>query len=171
MVPVRARCRSATGPRTFANCSWARSISAGPDDRRSAKGQYISNPRLLHRSRHVALQRAAGVWQHRAGAAFSSNINYTLSKCTGFPSQGGSTPNVASGYMIPVPLINTPANGDALLDQDKGPCDWDRRHVFNATRERLSPERGACRRRWRLSGILRAYSGGPFSVTTGTDAR
>jgi hypothetical protein len=93
-----------------------------------------------------------------------------LSKCTGYPSQGGTTPNVASGYMIPVSLANPPANADELLDRDKGPCDTDRRHIFNGTVTLLSPETwGAFGRDWSLSTIYRAYSGSPFSVTTGQD--
>jgi hypothetical protein len=163
--------QTATGPRTFANCSvgtldFRRALTLADP----AKGQYISN--LDYFTDHgTSLYNGLLVsWQHRAGRNFSSNINYTLSKCTGFPSQGGTTPNVASGYMIPVPLINPPANGDELLDQDKGPCDWDRRHVFNATASVQSPESwGVAGSGWRLSGILRAFSGGAFSVTTGTD--
>ena len=163
--------QTATGPRSFANCSvgtldFRRALTVADPQ----KGQYISN--LDYFTDHgTSLYNGLLIsWQHRAGRNFTSNINYTLSKCTGFPSQGGSTPNVASGYMVPVSLINTPANGNELLDQDKGPCDWDRRHVFNATASVLSPEAwGTFGSGWRLSGILRAYSGGPFSITTGTD--
>ena len=163
---------SASGPRSFPVCS----TNATLDLRRELtladplKGQYIG---FLDYFTDHGTSRYNGLllsWQHRAGAGFSTNVNYTVSKCTGFPSQGGSTPNVASGYMTPVSLLNPPANAGELLDRDKGPCDWDRRHIFNATATIQSPESwGAFGGGWRLSGILRAYSGSPFSVTTGQD--
>jgi hypothetical protein len=165
--------QSATGPVSYPNCSTG---ARNADLRRALTianpqtGQYIGN--LDYFTDH-GTQQYNGLllsWQHRAGGGLSTNVNYTLSKCTGYPNQGGSTPNVASGYMTPVPLINTPANADELLDRDKGPCDTDRRHIFNATATVQSPQAwGTFGGGWRLSGIYRAYSGGPFSVTTGTD--
>jgi hypothetical protein len=86
-----------------------------------------------------------------------------LSKCTGLPTQGGTTPNVNSGYVDP----NNP-------DYDRGPCDSDRRHNFNLTASVQTPQFSSTAMRvvasdWRLSGIFRAYSGAPFSVTVTTD--
>ena len=40
----------------------------------------------------------------------------------GLPTQGGTTPNVGSGYVDPT-----------NPDYDYGPCDTDRRHLFNMT--------------------------------------
>jgi hypothetical protein len=109
-------------------------------------------------------------YEHRSARGFSTNANYTLSKCESDPSQGGSTPNVASGYMTPVSLANPPANADDLLARDRGPCDSDRRHIVNVTATVESPQAwGTFGSGWRLSGIFRAYSGSPFSVTTGQD--
>jgi hypothetical protein len=164
--------QSATGPRAQTVCS----TNANLDLRREltiadpVKGQYIGF--LDYFTDHGTSQYNGLLlsWQHRTSNGFSTNVNYTLSKCTGYPSQGGTTPNVASGYMIPVSLANPPGNADALLDRDKGPCDTDRRHIFNGTVTVQSPEAwGMFGRDWSLSGIYRAYSGSPFSVTTGQD--
>jgi hypothetical protein len=101
--------------------------------------------------------------QRRAASGVSITGNYTLSKCLGLPTAGGGTPNVGTGYVDP----NNP-------DYDYGPCDSDRRHNFNVSATAQSPrfENTALRiiaSDWRLSGIFRAYSGSPFSVTVTTD--
>jgi hypothetical protein len=162
---------SATGPRAVAVCS----SNATLDLRREltiadpVKGQYIG---FLDYFTDHGTSTYNGVlmsYEHR-GRGFTTNVNYTISKCEGFPTQGGSTPNVASGYMMPVSLLNPPSDADARLDRDKGPCDTDRRHIFNATTTIESPQSwGTFGSGWRLSGIFRAFSGSPFSVTTGQD--
>jgi hypothetical protein len=113
--------------------------------------------------------------QRRLAGGFSATANYTLSKCTGHPTQGGTTPNVQSGYMVPVSLINPPADADERLDRDYGPCDSDRRHIFNATASAETPQFDNTTLRlvasgWRLSGIFRAASGRVLNITTGFDA-
>ena len=37
--------------------------------------------------------------QRRSANGLTAGANYTLSKCTGLPTQGGGTPNVNSGYV------------------------------------------------------------------------
>jgi hypothetical protein len=101
--------------------------------------------------------------QRRATDSLSFSANYTLSKCEGHPTQGGGTPNPASGYVNP---------GD--IDYDYGRCNSDRRHVFNLTASVETPEfdRTALRMvasGWRLSGIFRAASGSPLNIITGVD--
>ena len=39
--------------------------------------------------------------QRRSANGISVGANYTLSKCEGHPTQGGTTPNVNSGYVEP----------------------------------------------------------------------
>ncbi len=164
-----------TGTQTFANCS-----TASLDARREltqanpATGRYIG---FLDYFTDTGRQNYNGVLlsvQRRSANGFSTSANYTLSKCLGSPTQGGTTPNVASGYMTPVSLINPPANGQELLERDYGYCDSDRRHIFNLTASIESPrfENAALRAvasNWRLSGIFRAASGSRLTVTTGTD--
>ncbi|MBI4263445.1 MAG: hypothetical protein HY657_03635, partial [Acidobacteria bacterium] len=81
---------------------------------------------------------------------------------------------VGSGYMLPVSIVNPPADAEARLEADKGPCENDRRHIFNLTASYTTPEfEGGLARAlgsgWRLSGIFRASSGDTLTVTTGRD--
>ena len=112
--------------------------------------------------------------QKRSSQGYSASANYTFSKCEGHPTQGGGTPNVASGYMVPVSILNQPADADARLDRDFGPCDTDRRHIFNLTATAESPdfENDAAHvilSDWRLSGVFRASSGDVLNITSGLD--
>ena len=80
---------------------------------------------------------------------------------------------------VPVPgslisLFNPPADVEAKLAADKGPCDNSRTHIFNLTASAEMPQfAGTTARRlasgWRLSGIFRATSGNMLSVNTGLD--
>jgi hypothetical protein len=164
-----------TGPQTVANCS-----TASLDSRRELTQL---NPQLgrligfLDYFTDFGTQKYNGLLlsvQRRAGSGLNASANYTLSKCEGHPTQGGSTSNVASGYMIPVSIINPPADADERLDADYGPCDNDRRHIFNSSVTVESPQfaGGAARMLasgWRLSGIFRATSGRALNITTGAD--
>ena len=60
--------------------------------------------------------------QRRLAKGVSFNANYTWSHCltTDHYGHGGGTMNVANTYLNP-----------ANINYDKGPCDWDRRHIFN----------------------------------------
>jgi hypothetical protein len=84
----------------------------------------------------------------------------------GLPTQGGTTPNVGTGYVDPT----NPA-------YDYGPCDTDRRHLLNISMGVRSPEfKNAALRaiasNWSLAGIGRFFSGRPLNVTlTGDPAR
>jgi hypothetical protein len=75
-------------------------------------------------------------------------------------------PNVNSGFVNPDDI-----------DYDYGPCDADRRHLFNLTASAETPQFANSVARalgsgWRLSGLFRAYSGAPLNVAvTGDPAR
>jgi len=104
----------------------------------------------------------------------STSANYTLSTCRGLVNQGGSPLNVGTGYMLPVSLLNTPANADELFDADEGPCSNSPTHIFNLTASIESPQFANTAARivasgWRLSGIVRANSGPALTVSTGGD--
>ena len=93
------------------------------------------------------------------GVSFTGN--YTLSKCLGHPTQ--TLPNVGTGWADP----NNP-------DYDYGPCESDRRHIFNSSVGYDLPEFSNRALRviasnWRINGIFRAHSGAPLTVTTGQD--
>jgi hypothetical protein len=154
-----------TGLQTFNPCSTV----ATNDFRRVLTMQNYSVGRFLGVvDEHVAIadQKYNGLvlsLNRRSANGLTAGANYTLSKCTGLPTQGGTTPNVNSGYVNP-----------ADPEFDRGPCDSDRRHNFNFTASAQTPQFDGRALRWflsdwRLSGILRAYSGQPFSVTVTTD--
>jgi hypothetical protein len=154
-----------TGPQTFNPCS----TNANLNVRRQLTMQNYATGRFLgvvdeHTSLGTQTYKGLVLSLNRRGAnGITAGANYTLSTCTGLPTQGGTTPNVGTGYLDP----NNP-------DFDRGPCDSDRRHNFNLTTSVQSPQFGnkvvrAVASDWRLSGIFRAYSGAPFSVTVATD--
>ena len=164
-----------TGPQTFPNCS-----AAPLPTRREITQQNPAVGRLIgfldYFSDH-GTQKYNGLllsWERRDPAGLTVGTNYTFSKCLGHPTQGGSTSNAGSGYMLPVSIINPPADADDRLDRDYGPCDTDRRHIFVLSATVQSPELSGRLARavlsdWRLSGSFRASSGRPFSVFTGVD--
>src|SRR5688572_6799728 len=99
----------------------------------------------------------------RSANGVSVQANYTLSKCEGHATQGGTTPNINSGYVNPDDI-----------DYDYGACGSDRRHIFNLTATIASPEfdnaaMAAVLSDWRMSGIFRASSGDPLTVTVTGD--
>ena len=169
-IPGSCTLQTNTGPQFFANCSsTATGAAANVDLRRVLTMQNYATGRFLGVvDEHIAVgdQKYHGLvlsLNRRSANGITAGVNYTLSKCTGLPTQGGTTPNVNSGYSDP----NNP-------DFDRGPCDSDRRHNFNLTASAQTPQfdRKAVRylaSDWRLSGIFRAYSGSPFSVSVASD--
>jgi hypothetical protein len=105
-------------------------------------------------------------FQRRAAQGVSLSGNYTWSKCTGTPTQAGSTPNAGTGYANPNDI-----------EYDRGPCDSDRRHITNLTVGYETPSFGdglmsAIASGWRMAGIVRATSGTWLNITvTGDPAR
>jgi hypothetical protein len=165
-----------TGPRVFPNCGTPATL----DQRRELyqanpqTGQYIGFLDYFTDQGHQQYNGLLLSVQRRSANGFSTSANYTLSKCESHPTQGGTTPNVASGYMMPVSLLDPPADAESRLADDFGPCGQDRRHIFNLTASFETPQFEnetwrAIGSGWRLSGIFRAFSGSPFSVTTGVD--
>ena len=99
--------------------------------------------------------------QRRSATGLSVSTNYTLSTCEGHPTT--DLPNIGTGWSKP----DDP-------DFDRGACDADRRHIVNATVGIQTPDIGdgigaALVGGWRVSGILRAQSGAPLTVSTGQD--
>jgi hypothetical protein len=101
--------------------------------------------------------------RRRSAAGVTLNANYTLSKCEGHPTAGGTTPNVNSGYVDPTDI-----------DYDYGACGSDRRHLFNLTAGYSTPEFGNPALRvlasnWRVTGIYQLRSGNPLTVSVTGD--
>jgi hypothetical protein len=162
-IPGACTLETPTGLRAFNPCS----TQATTDFRRKlTMANYATGKYLGAVDEHTALgtQRYNGLLltlQRRAANGVTVSANYTLSKCKGHPNQ--VLPNVNSGYVNPDDI-----------DYDYGACDSDRRHLFNLTASAETPEFENMALRvlashWRLSGIFRAYSGSPFSVTVTTD--
>ena len=167
----------AGGTQTFPNCS-----TASLDLRRElsqlnpAVGQYYG---YLDWITDAGWQTYDGLmlqFQRRSARGITTSANYTVSTCEGLISQGQAPLNVATGYMKPVSLINPPsaAETQAIFDSDKGRCSTWRKHIFNLSASVETPQFSSAAARalasgWRLSGIFRANSGAPLTVSTGTD--
>jgi len=96
------------------------------------------------------------------------NANYTLSKCKGINS-GNLVLNPGANYQHQ-PFQNNGPNDIAL---DEGPCNADRRHVFNLTSVFRTGSYdgvlGALASGWTASSVIQVRSGAPLNITTGAD--
>jgi hypothetical protein len=163
------------GPQTFPNCSVAPlDVRREITQQNPAVGRFIG---FLDYFTDHGTQTYNGLllsMQARQFRGVNFAANYTLSKCEGHPTQGGGTSNAGTGYMLPVSLINPPADAEERLDADSGPCDNDRRHIaaVSATIQTPQFDSGVARivaSDWRLSGSFRASSGRPLTIYTGLD--
>ena len=168
---------AAGGTQTFANCS-----TAPLDLRRELSqlnptvGQYYGYLDWITDAGWQSYHGLMLQFQRRSAGGITTSANYTVSTCEGLISQGQAPLNVATGYMQPVSLINPPSEAaqQTLFDQDKGRCSTWRKHILNLTASVETPMFSsevvrALASGWRLSGIFRANSGSPLTVTTGTD--
>ena len=99
--------------------------------------------------------------QHRFASHFTWLVNYTWSHCLSTYDFGGEL--AGNNYQDP--------NNRAA---EKGSCNFDRRQIFNTSMVALSSGLGSGFARkltadWQISPIISAYTGQPFTVTTGTD--
>lgn len=98
--------------------------------------------------------------EKRLGHGLQIRANYALSHCIDTISNGGFLPFSAEGILSPIP-------GD--LQRDRGPCDYDVRHNFNASYVYELPLKrrgrlGVLMNGWQVSGSVFWRSGLPFSV-------
>lgn len=99
--------------------------------------------------------------QRRLSPNLTFLANYTWSHCI---SEGDFTRDIAG------PTFLNPYN----LAMDRGDCGFDLRHIFNASIVAKSPVRGSgiwahVLGNWQIAPLLRALSGTPLTVTTGSD--
>ena len=96
------------------------------------------------------------------------NANYTLSKCTGVNS-GNLVLNPGANHQHQ-PFQN---NGPQDIALDEGPCNADRRHVFNLTSVFRSGSYrgvlGVLASDWTASSVIQVRTGAPITITTGAD--
>ena len=115
-IPGSCTLQTNTGPQFFANCSsTAAGAAANVDLRRAltmqnyATGKYLG---VVDEHTSVGDQKYNGLvlsLNRRSANGITAGANYTLSKCTGLPTQGGGTPNVNSGYTDPTTRTTTAA--------------------------------------------------------------
>jgi hypothetical protein len=164
-IPGSCTLQTPTGPRFFATCTEQGNV----DFRRKLTMLNFETGKYLGAlDEHTALgeQKYNGLLlsvQRRSANGMNISGNYTISKCEGHPSAGGTTPNVNSGYVNPDDI-----------DYDYGACGADRRHVVNITAGFRTPDfqhavLAAVASNWRVSGIYRVSSGSPITVTVNTD--
>jgi len=164
-IPGACTLQTPSGPQAFNPCS----TTATLNNRRVLTMQNFDTGKYLGVvDEHTALgyQKYNGLLlsvQRRTVNGISAGANYTLSKCMGLPTQGGTTPNVGTGYVDPT-----------NPDYDYGPCDTDRRHIFNLTLGLRTPDFENATLRaiasdWTLFGIARFLSGRPLNVTLTSD--
>jgi Carboxypeptidase regulatory-like domain/TonB dependent receptor/TonB-dependent Receptor Plug Domain len=96
---------------------------------------------------------------HRFASHYTMLLNYTYSKCISTYDFGGEL--AGNNYQNP--------NSRA---QERGPCNFDRRQIFNATLVAISGGLGngitkQVTKDWSISPIISAFTGQPFSVTDG----
>jgi hypothetical protein len=164
-IPGSCTLQTPTGPQFFATCTSTATLNFRREltMQNFDQGKYLGAVDL-----HTALgeQRYRGMLlsvNRRSANGVSVQANYTLSKCEGHATQGGTTPNINSGYVNP-----------DNIDYDYGACTQDRRHLFNLTAVYQTPEFANATARilasnWRVSGVFRAYSGDPLTVTVTGD--
>ena len=165
-IPGACTLQTPTGPQNFNPCS----TNATLNFRRVLTMQNFETGKYLGVvDEHTALgyQRYHGLLlsvQRRSVNGITASANYTLSKCMGLPTQGGTTPNVGTRLRRSRPNP----------DYDYGPCDTDRRHLFNMTLGVQTPDfenawLHAIASDWTLSGIARFFSGRRLNVTLTSD--
>jgi hypothetical protein len=103
--------------------------------------------------------------QRRLTRGVSFNANYTWSHCitTDRFGHGGGTMNVANTFLNP-----------NNINYDKGPCSWDRRHIFNLSGVAQVPRFANKGLRmvasgWQAAMIVRYQSGQPLAIQDSTD--
>ena len=146
------------------------SVVANTNDRRKlnlenpAEGKYIGALSLLEDNATQDYDGFLLSGQKRFGNGLSLQGNYTLSKCF------GDYWDAISGGPDANQTYTNPNDGSV----DRGPCDTDRRHVFNVTAVASTPEFSNTTTRallsgWRISGIYRRSTGQPLNILSGVD--
>jgi Carboxypeptidase regulatory-like domain len=127
-----------------------------------SQGQYFGNVDLINDGANANYNALLVSIQERLNHGVTFLANYTWSHCISDQDFGGDVGG--PGFMNPY-----------NLRQDRGDCNFDIRHIFNASLVATSPVRGNAfwshlLGNWQIAPIIRALSGEPLNVTTGTDA-
>jgi carboxypeptidase family protein len=127
-----------------------------------AKGQFYGSINQADEGGNAHYNALLLSLQHRFGHGFTLMTNYTDSVCISdldFTGELGGSPN------------SQPFNRGA----DRGPCNFDVRHLFNVSLVATSTVKSSNNwtnrllSHWQIAPIVRAVSGRRFNVTSGTD--
>jgi hypothetical protein len=127
-----------------------------------SQGQYYGNVDILDYGANATYNAFLASIQQRLSHGVTFLANYTWSHCISDADFGGD---------ITGPSYMNPYN----RRQDRGDCNFDIRHIFNASIAATSPVKGNTiwahiLGNWQLAPLVRMLSGAPLNVTTGTDA-
>jgi Carboxypeptidase regulatory-like domain len=127
-----------------------------------SQGQYYGNVDIIDDGANADYNALLVSIQKRLSRGVTFLANYTWSHCISDQDFGGDIGG--PGFMNPY-----------SLRQDRGDCNFDIRHIFNMSLVATSPVKGNSLwahvvGNWQLAPIIRALSGIPLNVLTGTDA-
>jgi Carboxypeptidase regulatory-like domain len=127
-----------------------------------SQGQYFGNVDILDDGANATYNAVLVSVQQRLSHGVTMLANYTWSHCISDQDFGGD---------ITGPSYQNPYNRRA----DRGDCNFDIRHIFNTSIVARSPVVGNglaahLLGNWQLAPLIRALSGVPLNITTGTDA-
>jgi hypothetical protein len=126
-----------------------------------SQGQYYGNVDILDYGANATYNALLASIQQRLSHGVTFLANYTWSHCI---SDSDFTGDITG------PNYMNPSN----RRQDRGDCNFDIRHIFNASISATSPVKGNTiwahiLGNWQLAPLVRMLSGAPLNVTTGTD--
>lgn len=127
----------------------------------SSQGQYYGNVDQIFDGANADYNALLVSAVHRLTRGISVNANYTYSHCISETDFAGD---------ITGPGFSNPSN----LAADKGNCNFDIRHILNASVVGTTPHKEhnlftTITGNWQISPLIRMMSGVPLNVLTGTD--
>lgn len=127
-----------------------------------SQGQYYGNVDLLDDGANANYNAMLISVNKRTSGGLTFLANYTWSHCISEGDFGGDI--TGPGFMNPYNLA-----------QDRGDCNFDIRHILNASIVATSTVKGHSLKarllnNWQLAPLVRALSGAALNITTGTDA-
>jgi hypothetical protein len=126
-----------------------------------SQGQYYGDVSILDDGASANYNGLLTSLQHRFSRGFTLLTNYTWSHCI-------------SNYDFTTDLNGTGFLNPYSLAMDRGNCNYDIRHIFNASIVATSSAKGNSLldkvwRNWQFAPLVRAQSGAPLNITTGKD--
>jgi hypothetical protein len=125
------------------------------------QGQYYGDVSILDDGASANYNGLLTSVQHRFNQGFTLLTNYTWSHCI-------------SNYDFTTDMNGTGFLNPNNLAMDRGDCNYDIRHIFNASIVALSYSKGNSMvskvlRNWQFAPLVHAQSGAPLNITTGVD--